>query len=171
MFLTSVPLRRPVFPLPCSPSAGRPLPQTDTLAGSGVLARLTRDEGSLIFLLLPSQAVCEVTPPAEPLFDWLHPDPFISNGPVCCSVMDTNTNLPALGSACVTRTCWRRSRLHGVTRSQREALGSKPIGSSLQFKVGGNGAFMRVYFLWRINPHVVQVELLGFYSVSSINLK
>lgn len=29
--------------------------------------------------------------PAGPVFDWLHPDSFISNGPVCCSVMDTNT--------------------------------------------------------------------------------
>lgn len=30
-------------------------------------------------------------PPAGLLFDWLHSRPFISNGPVCCSVMDTNT--------------------------------------------------------------------------------
>lgn len=32
--------------------------------------------------------------PAGPVFDWLHSDPFISNGPVCCSVMETNTPRP-----------------------------------------------------------------------------
>lgn len=48
-------------------------------------------------------------PRAGPLFDWLHSEPFISNGPVCCSVMDTNAPRPPLplsaweGDACPDR--------------------------------------------------------------------